>query len=109
MRKFLLIFIVLLTTGCYEFLSPVYYDREYIVRIESDTYWEGNIDGASVYGFGTRSYIVYGPACWNIYKTTYSGLLRSFASYRDYYQGGNFPLWQDRATTSPYGSVRGCI
>jgi len=109
LKKIIITLSLIFTTGCYEFLSPIYYGEQYLVRIESDTYWEGTVDGRRIYGYGNREYLVYAPSCWSVYKTTYNGLLRTFATYRDYYRGGNFPTWDDRATTSPYGSVNGCI
>lgn len=115
MRKLLMVATLSLTlvlSGCEYLLAPPYryYDRgDYMVRIESDTEWEGYVGNTWVSGFGNRNYPVWERVCWDIQKTRSQGLLRVFVTYREYYSGGNYPIWEDRATTSAYGIVRGCM
>lgn len=115
MRKLTLVLVLtvtLLLSGCEYLLAPPYYHygrQTYIVRIESDTEWEGYVGDMRVSGFGNRSYQVQNRVCWDIQKIRIQGLLRVFVTYSEYYAGSDYPIWEDRATTASYGTVRGCM
>ena len=82
----------------------------FIVRIESDTFYEGHVGSRSVHGAsGAASYPIYPGECYMIRKTRTSGLLRMFVTYSTYYVGGNFPKFSDRATTTAFGVISGCL
>lgn len=108
-------FILLLScTACY----PVYLlapnTSGFIVRIESDTEWEGTVGTQWVSGAGTQAVPVNVPygrdVCWDIHKTKYdAGLLRVFLTYRDYYAGSStHPRYGDMVTLTARGRIRNC-
>ena len=81
----------------------------FIVRIETDTFYEGYVGTRSISGSMTMSYPIYPGECYMVRKTRIQGLLRTFTTYSTFYQGGNFPKWNDRATTSAFGATSGCL
>ena len=71
------------------------------IRVESDTCWEGNVNGGSVSGCGETSYTIKGDSdCFSFQKTTDFGYLRIKVTKGS----GDEP-----STSSAYGVVSGCI
>lgn len=114
--RMLLVFSLMFTASCihpYYLSSPVVVSPiEYIVRIESDGYWEGTVNSQIVSGTGTRGIRV-GPhdrVCYSIFKPwMQSGMLRVFVTYSGYHVGGNYPRFADTITTHPLGHISKCV
>ena len=112
MRKFLLILSTFLLSACYPYyimMGPGGYPSQYIVRIESDARYSGYVGTQMISGFSTKSYPIYSGECYSISKERFSsGYVRVFVTYSNYYEGGAFPKFQDKATTS-YTILSGCL
>jgi hypothetical protein len=117
MKKLLLVCVVLLS-GCLQldYLStePTF-DREYVVRIESDGSWEGYIGNwpfrQYVSGWGNRSFRTNRPTCWDIQLRSRYAYVRAFGTTSGYYSnsGSRFPTWGDHSTTRQYSFISGCF
>ena len=114
MKSYLLVFMMFILTSCVPYYIMAPNTSGYIVRIESDTFWEGQVDGEYVSGSNTLAFPVFprhGRAvCWDIRKSRMGqGMLRAFMTYRDYYAGSDMhPRFQDQVTVSVMGRVQGC-
>lgn len=108
--------LTLFVAGCvdphYFMMEPIprsgAYPSDYIVRIESDATYAGFAGHQDVSGFSTKSYFIFPGECYSIRKTSTDGYLRVFITYAGYFQGSNYPKWNDRATTGFY-SITGCL
>lgn len=103
--------LVLCLTACYPcyIMGPGGYPSQYIVRIESDARYSGYVGTQMISGFSTKSYPIYSGECYSISKDRFSsGYVRVFVTYSNYYEGGAFPKFQDKATTS-YATLSGCL
>lgn len=113
--RYLLLAVMLLSSACHPYYLLAPNMSGYIVRIESDTDWEGVVGSQAVSGFQTQSFpvtvIPHTPICWNVRKSRYSsGMLRVFLTYRDYHTGSTtHPRWGDSVTIMPLGVVRQCV
>ncbi|HEX6644584.1 MAG TPA: hypothetical protein VF037_07900 [Gemmatimonadales bacterium] len=84
---------------------------ETVVRIESDTTWEGTIEGNHVSGRGDASFTMSadgaGGTCVTIRKTTEAGTLRVVIEQGTFFDLGN-EIHFEGTTTEPMGTVTGC-
>jgi hypothetical protein len=117
MKSYILAITVLIlsiATSCVPYYIMAPNTSGYIVRIESDTFWEGQVDGDYVSGSSTLGIPVtprYGrPVCWDIRKSRMGGgMLRAFMTHRDYYAGSDmYPRFGDQVTVAVMGRVQGC-
>lgn len=114
MRKLFLISAVLFLGACqypYIITGPAPGYSEWVVYIESDTEWTGLVGGRGVSGFGDRAFRTTAlGSCWTVRKTRVTGLLRAYAMPANLSnRTQNVPKVSDKATTSPYGGVSGCL
>jgi hypothetical protein len=71
------------------------------IRVESDTTWEGTVNGAPVSGTGDQTFELNGDTnCYTLKKTTQIGYLR--VKIR---KGSGM----DQSTIDDFGQVEGCI
>lgn len=113
MKKIFFLIPLFLLTACqypYIMVGPQGYS-EWVVYVESDTEWSGNVGGQGVSGFGNRSYRVNTlGTCWYVRKTRVNGLLRAYAMPANHSnRNQQVPKVDDKATTSAFGMVSGCL
>ena len=113
-RNILVTLSLLFISGCYPYLIVSPNMSGYIVRVEADTDYDVIITdatgGQSHSGWSDVGIRVVPPACWTVRKRRIGGMIRAFGTYSDYHRGSNMhPRWDDQATTSAYGTVRGCM
>lgn len=113
MNKLLLMCVALTMSACqYPILVGLNGNvpGQYAVHIQSDTRWHGTVSGEGVTGFTTRTVNVPAgmPVCFTVHKETAVGLLRVYIMPQNVAPGTVAPL-KDKATTSPYGVVSGCL
>ncbi|HET9325678.1 MAG TPA: hypothetical protein VFQ05_02785 [Candidatus Eisenbacteria bacterium] len=71
------------------------------IRVESDTTWEGTVNGATVTGTGDQTYELNGDTnCYTLKKTTAVGYLRVKIK-----KGTG----SDQSTEAEFGEIRGCL
>jgi hypothetical protein len=71
------------------------------IRVESDTTWEGTVNGAAVAGSGNESYELNGDTnCYSFKKLTPQGYLRVKIT-----KGSGM----DQSVADSLGEVKGCI
>lgn len=82
-----------------------------VVRIESDTTWQGTVEGRTVSGRGDATYELSadgsGNRCVTIAKTTEAGTLRVIIEQGTWFDLGN-DIQFEAITTDPLGSITGC-
>jgi hypothetical protein len=107
--------LTLLLSACHPYYLLAPNNTGYIVRVEADGEWEGVVDNQRVSGFNTAGIPVYPrlgrSVCWDIGKSRpYTGMLRAFLTYRDYYSTSDMhPRFGDSVTLSMSGRVSGCV
>jgi len=98
-------------SGCRDplILGPRVAVVEFVVRVESDTEWTGLVNGVGVSGFGERAFPITG-GCWVFTKRTVDGLIRAYAMPANVSsRQAGVPKFGDKATTSAFGTVPGCL
>jgi hypothetical protein len=79
------------------------------VHVESDTSWQGTIDGiGAVEGTGDRVFEVSvgDDTCWQLTKTGPNGVLRAYGREKTIL---GTDIADDATTTEPGGTVAGCL
>jgi hypothetical protein len=114
LHNIILVCTSLLFTACrypVVILDPSGQQVHTVVRVESDGDWEGTIGSQYIVGFGDRSYPARPGTCWQLRKMRSPGLLRTFATYSNYFRGNNgaIPVWSDRAVTGLWQTIQGCV
>ena len=115
MNKLLLILLVLFV-GCSYILAPKFIKgQDFLVVVESNVSWAGKIDTFTIRGDSTKWFKVNRAGiCWNIKQDAKIGMVRAYGTTPDFTYGwsleeAKYPMWGDSNTTTPTGTVSGCI
>ena len=116
MNKLLLIIFTIFLIGCDDILAPkIIKGQEFLVIVESNVSWTGKIDTFTVSGDSIKWFKVNrAGVCWEIKQSDKLGMVRAYGTTPNFTYGwsleeAKYPMWGDSNTTTPNGTIRGCI